>query len=105
MKKYSNNFERDYEFYLKNKDIFIFYGNGFPKFKAKASPSGISAKEAFYWIESNGQNKPTREPDLLNELLACKASVNFNIKMWAEGLAERTLTLEELEGNKYLFEE
>lgn len=93
--KYSKNFERDYNCYLNNKKEFVFYGTGYPKFKAH--PDGkLSAKEVFYMIDSRGINVPTSEPELLNEILSCKASINFHIKMWSEGRADATMPYFEL---------
>lgn len=96
--KFSENFERDYAFYLKNIERFTFFGNGFPKHQAVCSDSGVTAKESFYSIDSRGKNLPTFEPELLNKLLQCKASVNFNIKMWAQGVSEGTLFKGEING-------
>jgi len=81
--KYSEAFERDWNWYYKWKDVFTFSGKPL-KFIAIEDKNGVSAKEAFYKIDSNGKNIPTKEPELLNQILLCKASVNFNIKMWAE---------------------
>ena len=93
--KYSENFERDYNVYVNNAENFKFCGTLKPKFEA--IPKGIkSAKEVFYTIDSRGINIPTAEPELLNDLLLCKASLNFHIKMWAEGRADATLPYWEL---------
>lgn len=93
--KYSKNFERDYNFYLNSMGNFDFCGTLNPKFEA--IPNGTkSAKECFYFIDSEGKNYPTSEPELLNKLLLTKASVNFQIKEWAQGLADFTLPLYEL---------
>lgn len=97
--KYSPNFERDYTFYLNNVDNFTFCGTLLPKHLAVYDKNGVTAKEAFYHIESSGKNKPTKEPDLLNKLLLCKASVNFQIKQWAEGRADGTLPHIEFNGD------
>lgn len=91
--KYSKENERDYNFYFNNRSHFIFAGTFEPKHKAIFSETGVDAKQAFFSIDNNGKNIPTREPELLNELLLCKASVNFNIKMWAESRADGTLPL------------
>lgn len=93
--KYSKAFERDYEFYLSNLDEFNFCGTLNPKHTAIYSSAGLAAKECFYFIESEGKNKPCREPELLNRLLLTKASVNFQIKEWAQGRADGTLPLVE----------
>jgi len=97
--KFSQNFERDYLFYSKNISTFVFCGTLNTKHVAKFGANGKSAKEVFYMIESEGKNVPTFEPELLNSLLLCKASVNFNIKMWAEGRADGTLPYCELCGD------
>jgi len=90
-KKYSDNFERDNKFYFENIKHFNFCGTLTPKFEAIEDVNGKTAKEVFYLIDSTGKNYPTCEPKLLNELLMCKASVNFHIKQWAEGRADGTL--------------
>ena len=98
-KKYSDNFERDYKFYYENIKHFNFCGTLTPKFKAIEDVNGKTAKEVFYLIDSTGKNYSTCEPKLLNELLTCKASVNFHIKQWAEGRADGTLPYHEFAGN------
>lgn len=99
MKKFSDNFERDYDFYLKNLDNFKFCGTHTPKYEPIPDPNGKSAKEVFHSIDSSGKNLPTSEPELLKRLLATKASVNFHIKMWAEGRVDGTLPFCEFAGD------
>lgn len=91
--KYSKRFDETYAFYLKNVAVFNFCGTLNPKFEAIKSDNGKSAKECFFFIESEGKNKPCCEPELLNQLLLTKASVNFQIKEWAQGRADGTLPL------------
>jgi hypothetical protein len=98
-KKYSDNFERDNKFYFENIKHFNFCGTLTPKFEAIEDVNGKNAKEVFYLIDSTGKNYPTCEPKLLNELLMCKASVNFHIKQWAEGRADGTLPFSEFAGD------
>ncbi len=93
--KYSKGFERDYTFYLQNIDNFVFCGTVEPSFVAIPDSNGKSAKECFMRIDSNGVNLPCNEPELLNRLLLCKASINFQIKQWAEGRSDGTLPLME----------
>lgn len=93
--KYSTNFERDYEWYLKYKHIFTFDGNVNTKDKVVFSETGKSAKECFYVFDSQGKIIPTNEPELLFELHKCKGSINFNIKMWVEGISEGTFVISE----------
>ena len=94
-KKYSKGFERDFLFYMENKEIFTFFGNYPPK--VSYDPSGVDAKRAFYIHESTGKYVPTSEQALLQELLVCKKSINFHIKMWAEGYAEWVLLESDIE--------
>lgn len=86
---YSKNFERDYNWYLKHKNEFKFCGTRIPKYTAISDNEGYSAKEVFYSIDSQGKNLKCREPELLNNLLLCKASINFHIKaLWSEGIKD-----------------
>lgn len=99
MKKYSENFERDFKFYLDNIKNFQFCGTLIPKFEAISDVNGKKAKEVFYSIDTLGKNIPCCEPELLNQLLMCKASINFHIKQWAEGRADGTLPFCEFAGD------
>lgn len=91
--KYSENFERDYNWYLNNKEVFNFDGTK-DYFNKKGenlvchSESGFSAKECFYAYDTNGKVLPCKEPKLLYSILKCKGSINFNIKQWAEDRAK-----------------
>lgn len=120
MRKFSTQFERDYEFYFSNKDRFTFSGGDsksrvqYPSepeptfidektgekisipFEVPYSSIGPGAKKCFHDLDSRGKTKSCSEPELLVQLLNCKASVNFHIKLWAEGRAEYTTSLEEL---------
>jgi hypothetical protein len=82
--KYSNNFERDYNWYIKWKDVFNFCGSDDENDKVIFDINGKSAKECFYLHDSTGKILPTLEPELLYSLYKCKGSINFHIKMWAE---------------------
>lgn len=116
-RSFSPQFERDYTFYLSNKDHFIFAGTdvrrdysiqfpGEPEsldeegkplpFTVPYSPTGKTAKVCFYQLDSEGKCKPCSEPELLVQLLTCKASVNLQIKIWSQSRAEYTLSLVEL---------
>ena len=120
-KGFSPQFERDYTFYLANKDTFTFAGTDvkrdfniqFPgesepmevdddgtlkplPFTVPYSPTGKTAKVCFHQLDSVGKCKPCSEPELLVQLLTCKSSVNLNIKIWAQSRAEYTLSKEEL---------
>lgn len=120
-KGFSPQFERDYTFYLSNKDNFTFAGtdvkkdygiqfsgepepteideNGIEKpvpFPIPYSPNGKNAKVCFFQLDSTGKCKPCSEPQLLVEILRCKASVNLQIKIWSQSRAEFTLSKFEL---------
>lgn len=110
--KFSVGFNRDYDFYLNNLDNFNFSGTPKPKYEGALSRGkNYTAKECFHMIESgvpigyiriDSFSKmeikmiPCTEPELLNDLLLCKAGVNFQIKQWAEGMADGSLLLFEL---------
>lgn len=83
--KFSKNFERDYSWYLKYKDTFIFSGS--PPKKIETG-NKYSAKEAFYLYDSQGKLVPTSEPELLQQIFKCKESINFQIKEWTQDRAK-----------------
>jgi len=83
--KYSKEFERDYNFYLSNIDNFNFCGR-ILKYKITFDKNGKTAKEVFFDIDSRGKISPCSQPELLYRLILCKASVNFMIKQWADGV-------------------
>lgn len=116
--RFSPQFERDYQFYLAQKDTFTFSGSDtksdfgiqFPgdspkldekgkeiPFSIPYSATGKNAKVCFLKLDSEGKCGPCSEPELLVELLNCKAAVNLQIKMWAQGRAEYTLPAIELQ--------
>ena len=91
--KYSENFERDWNWYVKYKDVFTFdgrdrYTNKKGEDLVVFDENGKTAKECFYLWDSNGKIEPCKEPELYKQILKCKGSVNFNIKMWAEDRAK-----------------
>lgn len=96
--KYSKKFKEDYDLYLRLKDTFNFAPFDVLKGKTPTPTSKvITAKEAFYYWDSQGKLYKTLEMDLLVQILICKASLNFHIKMYAETRAEGTLSYVELE--------
>jgi len=94
--KYSKKFERDFEWYSKNSNIFNFdgsfeYYNKVGESLIHFEENGVPAKKAFYLYDSQGKIVKTKEPELLRELYKCKGSINLNIKMWAEDRAKGIL--------------
>jgi hypothetical protein len=96
--KYSKEFERDYEWYLKNLDTFNFDGtNTYINKKGLdiivPNEQGLTAKECFYLYDSQGIIEPCKEPELYKQLLKCKGSVNLHIQMWSQDRAKGLLPL------------
>lgn len=87
-KKYSTAFERDYKFYISNFDVFSFWG-GDDIFKPVYSPTGLSAKDFFYKLDSLGLEKvkslTCKAPWRVSKVLKFKKGLNFHIKQWSEG--------------------
>ncbi len=90
---YSQEFERDFKWYLKMRAMFNFDGsNSYHNKKGKDiivyDKNGVTGKEAFYKWDSNGKILPTKHPNILHTLLKTKGSVNLHIKMYAEDRAK-----------------
>lgn len=101
MIKYTQNFERDFNWYLKMRHIFNF--DGASKYIDKKGQeivlydkTGISGKEAFYHYDSSGKIVPTKHPLMLYSLLKTKGSTNLHVKMFAYDRAEGMFPLHEL---------
>lgn len=92
--KYSKNFERDWTWYYKYKDIFTFSGS-LPKEIQQGCK--YCAKECFYLYDSRGKLEKCSEPKLLQEIFKCKESINFQIKEWAQDRAKGYLPKIEFE--------
>lgn len=94
--KISNKAKEDFIFYLKNRNNFTFSGTLDAKYKA--IKGNYTALESFYSIDTHGKNIGTKHPNILNSVLQTKASINFQIKQWAQGRADGTLPLSEFIG-------
>ncbi len=81
--KFSKKFNRDYDFYIQNKDTFTFSGVNVTVWPDLEN--GVTAKECFWRFDSTGNMMPTCEPDLLKALIICKKSINLHITLWVEG--------------------
>lgn len=90
--KYTKKFNDYYEFYLLNSSYFNFCGR---EICVEYSCNGVSAKEAFYQFDTNGKHVATSEIDEYTNVMRCKASINFHIKMWAEGFLDINMTIDE----------
>jgi len=95
--KYSDNFNRDFNWYLKFRHTFDFDGR--LDRDIEYDTKGIDGKKAFFLFDSQGKLKPTKHPNLLRTLLKTKGSINLHIKMWKEdrlnGILPRVLFIEE----------
>jgi hypothetical protein len=98
-RKYTVSFEKDYSFYFLQRHVFTFAGSDIRASNPSLvyNENGKTAKECFHKLDSEGKLLPCSEPDLLIELLTCKAAVNLQIKTWAQSRAEYTLSLFELQ--------
>jgi len=92
--RYSKAFTRDFEFYLRHRHEYNFSGSEFDypnKMEMViSSTDGVTSKKALFDAE-NGYITPTKHPVTLKVLLKAKASINLQIKMWAQGRADFTL--------------
>lgn len=93
-RKYSDQFETDWNFYLQNKDKFIFCGEDVLLWEY--NEKGNTAKECFYKFDSTGKKTPCTEPALLRAIVICKKSINWHIKQYAEGCADGLFFFNEL---------
>lgn len=103
MKKYSTEFIRDFNWFIKMRHKFNFDGKSdyFDKIGNSVvvyDNGGCSAMESFHAWDSNGVIKPTKQPTLLRAILKTKGSVNLHIKMYAEDRACCNMSLIELRG-------
>lgn len=91
--KFSNRFNKDFNYYLSIRHTFNFDGcNDYFNSKGisiiQPNSKGITGKEAFYLYDSQGVIKPTKHPNILHTLLKVKGSINLHIKMFAEDRAK-----------------
>jgi hypothetical protein len=84
--KYSDNFNRDFKWFLKMRHEFNFSGKD-ERDQIIYDKNGVDGKKAFYLWDSQGKIVPTKHPNLLFSLLKTKGSVNLHIKMFAEDRA------------------
>lgn len=90
--KFSPSFERDWTFYFSNRpahssDKFSFCGEAVV-WNPDVSLPELGAKECFHIFDSTGKKHPCSELNVLLGVLMFKKSLNFHIKMWAEGYGD-----------------
>lgn len=83
----------DFDFFKRNKDKYNFSGRDVTKeVDILYSIDGDSAFECFKKYDTNGvKNFETSEPELLKDIINCKASINLHIRMYAQSMVEGTL--------------
>jgi hypothetical protein len=94
--KISSKFRREFEFYVQYPKMIGTVVSAGLEQQSSSNTDSTSALEAFYALDSYGKRLPCAEPEILAAAIAGKASVNLQVKMWAEGLAEATFTAAEL---------
>jgi hypothetical protein len=99
---FSKNFERDYKLYSANRFNFSACDIKEKYNKFKYSENGKTAKECFYILDSTGKYEECSELDMLYNLLNCKASLNLQIKLWAEEIEELLISKEQIKENTAL---
>jgi hypothetical protein len=67
----------------------------------KAVADGYSALECWWAKDTHGKTLPCREPELLEKVFRSKKSINLQVKLWAEDLADGML-LQQSELRGYL---
>lgn len=87
--KYSDNFNRDFKWYIKVRHLFNFDGS--LDREIEYDPLGIDGKKCFHLFDSQGKLRPTKHPNLVRSLLKTKGSINLHIKMYAEDRAKQIL--------------
>ena len=80
----------------KTRDNFTLYVECHERWWLKTlCPRPVSALEAFAALDSCGKRVPCFEPDVLRNVLAGKARLNMQIKIWAESVADGLATVAE----------
>lgn len=90
-----DNLRNEYIWMLSVRNNFTFTG-GKLRFQEKGnsilhSSVGVSGFAAYHRNESEGKTPPTKHPNILRTLFTVKASLNFQIKEWAQDRASGLL--------------
>ncbi len=57
----------------------------------KSAPDGFTAIECWYARDTHGKHLPCKEPELLAKVTRSKQSVNLQVRLWAEDIADGML--------------
>ena len=87
--KISQKARKDFEFYKNSSLDMIGYlvGEELPE----CDPRGKSALECWYSADTHGVKLPCSQPEILEKVIRTKKSVNLQIKLWAEDIANGNL--------------
>lgn len=89
----------EFEFY-KNSNLDMI-GNLVGVSDPRANPNGKTALECWFLRDTHGKTEPCREIEMLQKVERSKQSLNLQVKLWAEDIANPVgllLTREELAG-------
>lgn len=56
-----------------------------------SDPAGVTPLEAWYALDTHGKVLPCNDTATLNKVIRSKASINLQVKLWAEDLADCAL--------------
>lgn len=93
MAKYSDTFNRDFEFYERHIGKLTYIGAPLPDFVQDRN--GADAKKAFLAYDAQGKIIPTCEVEKILGIIAFKKALNFHLKMWAEGYSDMFMGVHE----------
>ena len=79
----------EFEFYLNTPLDMI--GRSVGEKEQPGDPNGYSALECWYALDTYGDKLACREPELLAKATRSKKSVNLQVKLWAEDIADGML--------------
>lgn len=86
--KITDRAKAEFEFYRKTPLDMIGHEVGV---EAVADSSGYTALECWWARDTHGETLPCREPELLAKVIRSKQSVNLQVKLWAEDVADGML--------------
>ena len=90
-KRFKKSQQRDFDFFMKNRHKFTFSG-----VDLSLVPKGeYSVFDCFILWDTQGKLLPCENPELLRQIMVCKKSVNFHIKMWVEGYDDMGMPISE----------
>lgn len=87
--KISEKAKVEFEFYLNSSLDMV--GRSIGDVGLESSNSGHSALECWWALDTHGKTVPCRELDVLSKVMRSKKSVNLQVRLWAEDIADGML--------------